>query len=254
MAERIDYIKTKIAEIIAEGTGFLTAGEDALINCTTFNVPASSFLRAHQFAVNFYTSTNDQRLDYIYIKPVGGEHLGNWLGFSPHANAITSETMPGIYKTAGASYPFFLAAESFFLQAEAAQRGWLNEDAKRLYKLGIEASFQYLDIPEAVAAATSYYSQAGIVNVNWDDSPNKLRAIAMQKWAALNGFNALEAWTEYRRTGFPHIDPPSLSRKVVRNAIPVRALYPGVEYAANADNVRKQGNICHFDSKIFWMK
>jgi hypothetical protein len=255
---RYEYIQGEIAKIVEDGTGFLE--ENALIDpgfengSYKQNPLHAAYFRAHQYAINFFTSTNDARVDFIYKKPAGGMHCGNWLGSSPNENNLASETGVGVVKTECTSYPFFLSCESFFLQAEAVERGWLSGNAKLLYQQGIEASFRYLEVPDATEAAASYYSQPGVVNVNWNDSPDKLRAIAMQKWAALNGFDALEAWTEYRRTGFPQIDPPSLSPHVLLNAIPVRALYPRLEYELNGGNVKKQGAINQFDSKIFWMK
>jgi hypothetical protein len=272
MTGRASYIQTEIAKITTEGTGYLGANEDALINpgyensggkqspiyaalgFTPTGAPATTFFRAHQFGVNFYKSNNDSRIDYIYKKPSNGIHLGNWLGSSPNSNGTTSEAGVGIYKTATAGYPFFLSTESLFLQAEAAQRGWLSGSAQTLYQSAITSSFTYLEVPNAAAAATTYYSQAGFVNVDWNSSPDKIQAIIMQKWAALSGLNTLETWTEFRRTGFPKIIPASLSPNVSRNQIPSRGLYPQVEYDVNAVNALGQGTISQFDSKIFWMK
>ena len=272
VAGRASYIQTEIGKIDAEGTGFLAEGEDALINpgyentngkqspfyanlgFTPNGTPATNFFRAHQFAIDFYKNNNDPRLDYVYRKPANGIHLGNWLGSAPNSNTTTSETGNGVIKTATSGFPFFLAVESLFLQAEAAQRGWLSSSAKDLYQRAVTASFNYYGVPNASAQAATYYSQPGMVNVNWDDSPDKIQAIAMQKWAGLNGVNAMEAWTEYRRTGYPKILPASLSPSVTRNQIPYRGLYPQVEYDVNSANVLDQGSISQFDSKIFWMR
>jgi hypothetical protein len=272
MTGRAAYIQSEITKIANEGTGFLDEGEDALINpgyqnstgkmtpfyanlgFTANGSPAQSFLRAHQFAIDFYKNNNDPRLDQVYKKPANGIHLGNVLGASPNSNAITSEPGEGVYKTADAGFPFFLAAESLFLQAEAAQRGWLAADAKNLYQRAIAASFEYYGVSDATTEATTYYSQQGLANVNWDDSPDKIQVIVMQKWAALNGVNAMEAWTEFRRTGFPVITPASSAPSVPINSVPVRALYPQVEYDVNSVNVLSQGNISQFNSKTFWMR
>jgi hypothetical protein len=272
MPGRATYIQPEIAKIVAEGSGFLIEGEDALINpgyensagkqnpiygalgFTPNGTPATTFFRAHQFGVNFLKNNNDPRIDYIYKKPSNGIHSGNWLGQSLNANSITSETGVGVYKDATSSYPFFPAFQSLFLQAEAVQRGWLTGNAKLLYQRAITTSFTYLGVPNASTSAATYYSQAGKVNVNWDDSPDKIQAIAMQKWTAMNGMDGMEAWSEFRRTGFPNIVPASLSPNVTRNQIPVRALYPQVEYDVNADHVLAQGTISQFTSKIFWMK
>lgn len=272
MNGRGTYIQSEIAKIKAEGSGFLSDNDNILINpgynnsagkqnpiygaygLTPNGAPAQTFARAHQFAVDFYTSTNDSRIDQVYKKPANGIHLGNFLGASPNANSVTSEPGPGVFKTASDGYPFFLSFESLFLQSEAVQRGWLAGDAKDLYQRAITASFKYLGVSNASAQAQVYYNQIGMVNVNWDASTDKIQAIAMQKWAALNGLNALEAWTEYRRTGYPKIVPASRSSVVVKNQIPFRALYPQVEYDVNSENVKSQGVISQFDSKIFWMK
>jgi hypothetical protein len=272
MTGRTSYIQTEIAKIVADGTGFINEGEDALINpgyensggkqnpyyaaygFTPTGAPATTFFRAHQFAIDFYRNNNDTRLDYIYKKPANGIHLGNWLGSAPNQNATTSEIGVGVYKTAEAGYPFFLSSESLFLQAEAIQRGWLPGTAKTVYQRAIASSFSYFGVPNAAAAALTYYSQSGFVNVNWDDAPNKILLIAIQKWAVMNSLNPMESWTEFRRLGVPNIVPPSLSPNVTRNQIPVRALYPQVEYDVNSDVVLAQGTISQFDSKIFWMK
>jgi Starch-binding associating with outer membrane len=270
VAGRAAYIQAEITKIVTEGSGFLAEGQDALINpgydntpgkqspiysayIATTGAPADANLnRAHQFGIDFYKSTNDARIDYVYKKPANGIHLGNWLGSSLNANAITSTPGAGVYKTAASGFPFMLAFESLFLQAEAAQRGWLTGSAKAFYERAIKESYTYLGVANA-AAATAYYTQ-GIANVDWNSSPDKLQAIAMQKWAALNGLNAMEAWTEFRRTGYPRIIPASLSPVVTTNQIPSRALYPQVEYDINSENVLAQGNINQFTSKIFWMK
>lgn len=272
MTGRAAYIQAEIAKIVTEGSGFLAEGEDALINpgyqnstgkmmpfyaalgFTANGAPAQTILRAHQYGIDFYKNNNDARLDYVYRKPASGIHLGNYLGAAPNSNTVTSEPGVGVFKTADAGFPFFLSSESLFLQAEAAQRGWLTGNAKNLYQRAITTSFTYYEVANAATQAATYYSQSGLVNVNWDDSPDKIQAIAMQKWAALNGVNAMEAWTEFRRTGFPKITPASQAPSVPINKIPVRALYPQVEYDVNSGNVLAQGTISQFDSKIFWMR
>jgi hypothetical protein len=142
-----------------------------------------------------------------------------------------------------------LAAESFFLQAEAMQRGLMpggDAGAKAAYEQGIKEAFRYVGL--TAANATAYYSQP-IVDVNWDASGDKIRAIITQKWIALTNVGGFEAWTEFRRTGYP--DAP-LSTRAGSNPHPVRLLYPLTEYSLNRENVEAQGSIDQFDSKIFW--
>jgi hypothetical protein len=74
-----------------------------------------------------------------------------------------------------------------------------------------------------------------------------------QKYMAFNGIEPFESWVDYRRNGsYPNIplfaDPARVSDK-----LPVRSLYDAREYVNNTDNVRAQGVINVFTSKIWWM-
>lgn len=139
-----------------------------------------------------------------------------------------------------------LAAESFFLQAEAMQRGYMPGDPKAAYEQGIKEAFRYVGL--TATNASTYYGQP-VVDVNWDASGDKIRAIITQKWIALTNVGGFEAWTELRRTGYPEAP---LSTRAGSNPLPVRLLYPLTEYSLNKSNVEAQGTISQFTSKIFW--
>lgn len=118
----------------------------------------------------------------------------------------------------------FTASEVAFLKAEAALRGWAGAgDAKENYENGVKLSFQdwgasgadaylanstgkplnYVD----PADARNSFTQPSTVTVAWNDADNnelKLEKILTQKY--LNTFtNTLEAWVDFRRTGYPKI-------------------------------------------------
>jgi hypothetical protein len=154
-----------------------------------------------------------------------------------------------------ASVPLMLAAESYFLQAEAAFRGWTSGDAQTLYEDGITSSFEYLytaagnSVASADAAAASYISlSAGTVSV---------QNIIDQKWAALAGINSFEAWNEYRRTGYPNTGVLPLSMYPANSRhIPTKLMFPTSEQNTNQDNYKAavaQGNDPQA-TKVFWMK
>lgn len=153
--------------------------------------------------------------------------------------------------------PVMLLAESKFLQAEAIQRGYMTGSAvtaQQHYEGAIQASYNYLgvvdgpDVDTDNDEALDYYSQA-INNVSFVTSSNKIEAIITQKWISLAGVNGLEAWAEFRRTGFPNVP---LSTRAGSNPHPVRLLYPLSEYSTNGTNVEAEGTINQFTSKIFW--
>jgi hypothetical protein len=161
----------------------------------------------------------------------------------------------GVMSGFDASVPLMTAAESYFLQAEAAFRGWTDEDAQELYEDGIFASFEYLytaagdNADDADDDADAYVTaNAGTVSI---------QNIITQKWAALAGINSFEAWTEYRRTGYPSESVLPLTKFPGNSrAIPTKLMYPTSEANTNQNNYKAavaQGNDPQ-STKVFWMK
>lgn len=123
----------------------------------------------------------------------------------------------------------FTAAEVAFLKAEAALRGWAGAgDARTNYEEGIKLSFADWGaggvdayIADATSKPISYVDPMDsrndftVVSTNtiaWDESASnevKLEKIITQKY--LNNFtNTMEAWVDFRRTGYPKI--PSVAK------------------------------------------
>jgi hypothetical protein len=117
-------------------------------------------------------------------------------------------------------------AEVYFLRAEGALRGWnMGGTAQSLYEAGISSSFDQLGasgaaayiadnvkMPKAYVDPASTINNSAAVNnvtVAWDGAATnevKLQKIITQKWIA--GFpDGQEAWSEYRRTGYPKLFP-----------------------------------------------
>ena len=96
--------------------------------------------------------------------------------------------------------------------------------------------------------------RAGTVNVGWAASAaNQQEAIIYQKWIALCGYNCLEPYLEYERTGFPVLpNPVSIDPTAISTTLPVRSYYPQEELTTNSANLAKEGTINIFTSKLFW--
>lgn len=182
----------------------------------------------------------------------------------------------GVLKGPEADMPVITAAESYFLQAEAAVRGLISDDAKILFEKGIVASFRYLyTLPTAkqdgtvsgnpaADAAVYMADNAASRLVNFDlasTTEEKIEAIITQKYIALNMVNSEEAWNEYRRTHYPTIISTagatgvqtfasSVSESTAPDKLPTRILYPTSEGSYNSTNVPK--GITPYTSKIFW--
>lgn len=191
-------------------------------------------------------------------------------------SGTTAGNVTGVLKGPEASMPIITAAESYFLQAEAAVRGIVVGDAKALFNKGIEASFTYLyTLPNGLLKAgttpatdaTAYIAaNSGSLLANFDlatTDEEKIEAIITQKYIALNFVNGDEAWNEYRRTNYPKLlntagatgvqtFASSASESTRPDKLPTRILYPTSEGSYNTVNVPK--NITPFTSLIFWAK
>ncbi|WP_158624902.1 SusD/RagB family nutrient-binding outer membrane lipoprotein [Gynurincola endophyticus] len=139
----------------------------------------------------------------------GGYNFQSYLG-----TRFQSNTEPAIWMT---------VAEVLLLKAEAAQKGFYVADAEELYENGIKASFEYW----GAQFSESYLQQEG---VKYDQSLSK---IYLQKFFALF-FTGMEAWNEYRRTGYPLLVPGPTN--VNDGKIPTRIPYPLSEQSLNRIN------------------
>lgn len=205
---------------------------------------------ATDYILEYLQNTNDPRIDYIYEEPATG-HLGVFQGLLDYDSPVVdqfepskvSNLGPGVLKSPSQPASIFMAADSYFLQAEAIVRGYITGDAKAAYENGIQASFDYLGAGDASA----YYGQLAPL-VNYDNSPDKIEAIITQKWLGLNSVDAVQSWFDYSRTGFPSDLPISALASTPDR--PVRLFYPASEITANNANVPAQPNA--FTDKIFW--
>jgi hypothetical protein len=156
---------------------------------------------------------------------------------------------PAIVKESSQSMILMQSAESFFLLAEAVQKGYLTGNAQTLFQSGINASFITLGL--TATDATNYITLSQNVNtIGWTGSTNKIEAIITQKWIANNSINGIESWIELTRTGFPSGLPlPLTTNSTVK---PIRLLYPESEFSGNSNNVPSQTNAAAFTSTIFW--
>lgn len=259
------YVASEISKIVQQGSGFLTV--DALVQPGFNSLPTkqnpfyndygpgsqnyNSFC-ANQVMINFLDSINDPRVNYYFAPspsgPVGGEPLGN-NDFNLASN--TSPLGPSLLKSPSQPGIIMLAAQSLFMQAEAVQRGLMTGDAAALYQQGVEASFNFLGVTSPVPAADSYMSGSTNGLVNFASSTNKLQTILYQKWIAECALDGLEAYCDYRRTGYPFVAAPSQGAPGM--SIPQRLLYPETEYTQNTTNVDAQNQtLADLNTPIFW--
>ena len=141
---------------------------------------------------------------------------------------------------------FMSYAELQFILAEAAQKGLITGDAKAYYEKGIKASFDYYGL----SLPADYLTRPAIAF----DPAKALEQIGTQKWIALF-FSGLEAWFDWRRTGYPALQAGVSNLN--NNRIPVRFIYPTSEYSLNKASVeaavQRQGPD-NINTKVWWEK
>ncbi|WP_158798298.1 SusD/RagB family nutrient-binding outer membrane lipoprotein [Pedobacter sp. L105] len=215
----------------------------------------SSYM-ANSYGVNFYLNHNDPRAKQVYAVNPSGNLVADPFGatVTTPAGLTPSRVGPGVLQSPTMNAIIMSAPEALFLQAEAASTGLISGNAQTLYNAGITASFENLLVTNPDAAALAYYTQPNIAFPVAGTPAQQQKAIIVQKWAALNPYGALEAFNEFRRTGYPDDIPLSVYPGANAPNQITRLYYPASEYQTNAANVGAEGTIDKFSSKIFWAK
>ncbi len=147
-----------------------------------------------------------------------------------------------------------------YLEAELAITGVTDGDARALFEEAMRASFDKVDEIAADAGAPALVEddvEAYIANVleRYDaaDDDGKLEHIMTQKWIATYGFG-VDAYTDYRRTGYPKLHDPNtdnLNVTASSRLYPLAFPYPQSELNRNP-NAPEQRNIT--TDGVFWDK
>lgn len=155
---------------------------------------------------------------------------------------------PGVVIRSSQDGYVMLLAESLFLQAEAAERGFIAGDAQALFDAGVAASLSHLG-----ATAGTYVADVNAVSgKGYTASTNKIQAIMYQKSIALCNTNGVEAWIEYTRTGFINNIPMPMGSTSPTGKKPLRLMYPTSELASNSANVPAESIADVFNIGPFW--
>ena len=211
-----------------------------------------------------------------------GKYSGVPTGHDVSSNdAFKDSSRPAITSTTPTYW--MRASEVYFLLAEAALHGFaVGGTAESLYEKGIEMSFEENGIASSEVAdymssglkpsAYSFHLTNPGVNVDvpavteattaWSGTDEeKLEKIMIQKWIALYP-NGQEAWTEYRRTGYPklHSVVTNYSNGEVDSEVGIRRMrFPtnkstSAEDIANLESARKllRGGLDKAGTRLWW--
>lgn len=152
--------------------------------------------------------------------------------------------------------PSFLVtySQTSLLLAEAIVRGWVSGDADQAFEDGIRANMEQFsawpgdtDIPDSEIDAyiAAHPLQAG----------TEIEQINTQYWVS-SFLNGPEAWANFRRSGYPDVDPNPYPGSDLKTEDFIRRLtYPDSELTVNRSNldeaVNRQGPDL-LDTRIWW--
>ncbi len=170
----------------------------------------------------FIVGGNNPQRDITKLDSVPANGIA---GYSRLNNNILNTAAPTLILT---------YAETEFLLADAAKRWGIAGDAATHYKNGVLAAVTQLAAYGDAATidegdALSYYD-----NVAYDDG-NALAQINTQYWLCTL-MDEYEAWANWRRTGYPTLQPTNYPGNVTNGTIPRRLTYPPSQKVTNLTN------------------
>ncbi|WP_235964615.1 SusD/RagB family nutrient-binding outer membrane lipoprotein [Pedobacter gandavensis] len=203
---------------------------------------------------NLFSATNEV-VKVIEAKNTwNASNTGDW-GAKGTKNEVRAYegTMPRLsnqFRASTSKRIFFAPWETYFLLAEAAERGWVTPlGGKAAYEAGIQSSFEYWGVSNSIGSyltsedfnrvGTSvswdhvtepssshamnyidgYTNVAGVANVlypvnnlykNGTVKNDHLTKIITQKFIAQTPWLPLEAWNDQRRLGLPFFENPAI--------------------------------------------
>ena len=209
--------------------------------------------------VAFMNGYNDPRRAVMFTQGYWNkksDYYGIRVGIDPRDKSTMVEAFSNQLVSSSSPYLWFNAAEATFLRAEWELRWGSLDAAKELYEDAIALSFEERGASGAESYVTSTakpakyidpmseYSAdapASDISIAWEAGDTEevrernLERIITQKWIAIFPLG-IEAWSEYRRTGYPRLLPvvENKSGGTVDSRYGMRRIpYPVEEYTEN---------------------
>lgn len=292
---KIDPVKAKAEgeAALAHPEGLLTTGgvDDAMVDISPLEHPLNTFsnvwddTRMGAPMECILKGFEDPRLE-AYFQP-SAEFPNQFKGVR-NGIALPSKLYGNFSRLATLrnAIQLMTASEAWFLKAEAGLNGWVGAGSiKDNYEQGIKTSFVQRGI--AVSKAEAYLANntskaipyvdpknaannvalgdpyLSTITIRWEDGDTparKLERIITQKWIAMFP-DGQEAWTEFRRTGYPKQFPVVVNNSggKIPTALFVRRInFVNTEYGTNLKGVEKAitllGGPDNGGTRLWWDK
>ncbi len=292
------------AESAAQGTTMDSNDDNAwIVDIPSFNGLENGMVRNRTSMLmsadmeSYLKGFDDPRLS-VYFSPVTTQptsgtppeiqaNLGGYHGMMPGYSAadaayirmyspIGPQWGPDVVSTT-VPIPIKFAAETYFLKAEGAWRGWnMGATAEDLYKEGIALSLRQW-IPDITQVAIDAYTNGQTSPTDpysfpytdgaLSDTPVKFsqdtekqyEQIITQKWLALYP-DAWEAWAEHRRTRLPKLyqrrETLNTHIDLAKGQLMTRMVYPESEKISQPEEIAKAvellGGPDRYSTPLWW--
>jgi hypothetical protein len=150
-------------------------------------------------------------------------------------------------------YQIMNAAESEFLQAEAIERGigsGIAGTAQTHYNNGVKLAMQMYTKYDPSFAVTDGEVAAYLALYPYG-SKDELEMIGEQMWAS-KWMNWWDAWSDYRRTGFPILIPTNYTGNATNGQIPTKLTIPAYEATGNPNYTTGATQPDRLVGKVWW--
>lgn len=273
---KVDPAKAQLEgeKALSQSLGLMTTNDDGFFVNSSLDHPLATIdnswgdIRMNASMESILVGYSDARAGTYFENSVATGDIKGVRGGLPllpgYADELAQKADYINYSTIGPSIKtprvqLMTTAEVYFLKAEAAMRGWAGAgDAQANYEQGIMTSFEQHGasgaaayISDAVSTPADYVDTfnpanniAALTNVTiaWnaaDADELKLEKIITQKWIAMFP-EGQEAWSEFRRTGYPKIFPvvSNQSGGTIDTDTQIRRIpFVDSELSTNADGV-----------------
>jgi len=209
-----------------------------------FTSRATNQVKISKTFMDFLKDRNDPRVSVLTSTVDGNTDFDMQFGQDindPTRGAANSKPNINIFGGSGviiydAPYFFQTYAEVEFMLAEAAERwGLAGGNVESHYNAGVKAAMEHLamyghGVNITTTQINDYLSENPFV------SSESLKMINEQYWVATFG-NALETYSNWRRSGYPQLVPIAVADILTSGQIPRRFVYPASEKLNNPTNV-----------------
>lgn len=251
------------------------------IGATLNSTEANNFYLTKPF-VDFLKNTNDPRLSAIAVRYVGATsgpqqtsdrassdpalQIGMPMG---HDNtsvvaAAANDGLASFYdysqvdrtRAVKLAAPMFLVtyAQTQLLLAEALQRGWISTGTlEGYYNNGVRAHMQQFASYDANSTISTDAIDAYLA-ANPFQAGSALQQINEQYWVA-SFLNGPEAFANFRRSGFPALDPNPFPGKDIQGDFIRRLTYPNSEISVNNANLSEavsRMGADNLETRVWW--